>query len=245
MSRVRVLVSGAAGRMGRVIVPGIRSALDLELVAEVDLGDDLAGVIARSRAQVVVDFTTPTAAMPNARAILASGAQGVIGTTGFSPEDMQALEAEARTRSTGLLVAPNFSLGMVLLQHFARSAIAHFPRAEIIESHHEGKLDAPSGTAMATARSLAAAGATASAAPDHLARGVDVGGVRVHSLRLPGVHARMEVLFGGAHETLRLSHDALSRECYLPGVLAGIRAMADGRTGLWRGLESVLFGAPG
>lgn len=246
MGRLRVLFSGAKGKMGQALLPGLRAAPDLEVVAETDRGDDLAASVQRARAEVVVDFTAPSAAVPHARAILAAGAQGVIGTTGFSAADLDHLEQEARRCGRGLLVAPNFALGMVLLQRCAESLAAHYPRIEIVEAHGEAKADAPSGTAQRTAERLAKAGARRRPQAGHEpSLGLDVDGVRVHSLRLPGVVARQEVHFGAPGEALVLRHEALSRECYLPGVLLALRAM-HGRVGLLRGLEALLFppGAP-
>jgi 4-hydroxy-tetrahydrodipicolinate reductase len=240
MASIRVLFSGAQGRMGRALLPGLRAAPGVEVVAETDLGDDLGAAVHSHRAEVVVDFTTPRAAMPNARAILAAGAQGVIGTTGFTAADLDALEREAVAARRGLLVAPNFALGMVLLQRFAVELVRHYPRVEVVEAHHEAKADAPSGTAQRTAERLAAAGGRGAPAPGHeSALGADVGGVRVHSLRLPGVVARQEVVFGAPGEAIVLKHEALSRECYLPGVLLAVRAMP-GRVGLLRGLDPLL-----
>jgi 4-hydroxy-tetrahydrodipicolinate reductase len=238
---IRIVFSGAKGRMGRALCPGLASAAGLELVGEVDLGGDLARAVADTKAHVVVDFTTPDAAVANARAILTAGAQGVIGTTGFSQADLDALDAEARAAGRGLVIAPNFSLGMILLQRFAEEAIAHFPRVEIVETHHEAKADAPSGTARRTAERLARLGAEAGPGPADPSRGLDVGGVRVHALRLAGVQARQEVHFGGVGEGLVLRHDAYSRDCYLPGVLAAVR-WVPGKVGLVRGLEPILFG---
>jgi 4-hydroxy-tetrahydrodipicolinate reductase len=239
VSDIRVVFSGSKGRMGTALLPGLRAAEGIEVVGEVDLGDDLVATARDAKAQVVVDFTTPQAAVPNARAILAAGAQGVIGTTGFSVADLDALEAEAEAAGRGLLVAPNFSLGMILLQRFAEEATRHFPRVEITETHHEGKLDAPSGTARRTAERLAAAGAASGPAGDDVSRGLDVEGVRVHSRRLPGIHANQEVHFGAEHESLTLVHAAHSRDCYLAGVIAAVRAMP-GRTGLVRGLDAII-----
>lgn len=244
MSRLRVLFSGARGRMGTALLPGLRAAPDLEVVGTTGRGDDLAAAARALRAQVVVDFTAPEAALVHARAILAAGCQGVIGTTGFTAADLDALEGEARAAGRGLLVAPNFALGMVLLQRFAEQLVRHFPRVEVVEAHGEAKADAPSGTALRTAERLARAGARPRERDGReAALGLDVGGVHVHSLRLPGVVARQEVHFGSPGEALVLRHDALSRECYLPGVLAAVRAMP-GRVGLLRGLDPILLGAP-
>ncbi len=240
MNDIRVLFSGAKGRMGQALLPGLRAAEGIDVVAETDVDDDLAAAIRDSRADVVVDFTAPAAAMPNARAILAAGAAGVIGTTGFSAADLDALEAQATAAGRGLLIAPNFSLGMILLQRFAEEAVKHFPRVEIVETHHEGKLDAPSGTAVRTAERLAAAGAATGPASSDVARGSDVDGVRVHSRRLPGIQAQQDVVFAADAETLTLSHHALARDCYLAGVIAAVRGMP-GRVGLLRGLEPILF----
>jgi 4-hydroxy-tetrahydrodipicolinate reductase len=240
VSRLRIVFNGAKGRMGQALLPGLRAAADLEVVAETDAGDDVQAAVRRAGAQVVVDFTTAASAVANARRILASGAQGVIGTTGFSPQDLDALEHEARAAGRGLLIAANFALGMVLLQRFAERLVRHYPRVEVIETHHEAKADAPSGTALRTAERLARAGARPgpgeAAAP---ALGSDVGGVHVHSLRLPGVVARQEVVFGAHGESIVLRHEALSRECYLAGVLQAVRAMP-GRVGLLRGLDALL-----
>ena len=240
MSALRIVFAGAQGRMGQALLPGLHAEEGIEVVAAIDRDDDLAATLRTADADVVVDFTTPEAAVPNARAILEGGVQGVIGTTGFSLEDLDALDLEARNAGRGLLIAPNFSLGMILLQRFAEETARFFPRVEIIETHHEGKLDAPSGTAQRTAERLAAAGAQAGPAGEESARGKDVGGVRVHSRRLPGIQAHQQVLFAGDAETLTLEHHALSRDCYLAGVVAGIRAVP-GRVGVLRGLEAVLF----
>ncbi len=140
-------------------------------------------------------------------------------------------------------MAPNFSVGILLMQRFAEEAMRWFPRVEITETHHEGKLDSPSGTALHTARLLAAAGATPGPSSDGEGRGLSVEGVQVHSRRLPGIHARQEVHLAGSSESLTLAHDALSRDCYLAGVVAAIRAMT-GRVGLLRGLETILFAEP-
>jgi 4-hydroxy-tetrahydrodipicolinate reductase len=240
MAEIRVVFSGAKGRMGQALLPGLREASGIAVVGEVDKDDDLAKAVAKGKAQVVVDFTVPKAAVGNARAILKSGAQGVIGTTGFTEADLDALDAEAKAAGRGLVIAPNFALGAVLVERFAEEAVRHYPRVEVIEAHHETKADAPSGTAQRAAERLARAGARPppdAAAPS---RGGDVKGVRVHSLRLPGLVARQEVHFGGPGEALVLRHDAFSRDCYLPGVLAAIR-WVPGRVGLVRGLESILF----
>lgn len=236
---IKVAFAGAHGRMGRSLVPGLAAAGGIALVAEIEKEDDLVRLVRDSSAEVVVDFTEPASALGNAQAILRAGAHGVIGTTGFEKKDLELLDREAHAAGRGLLVAPNFAVGMVLLQRFAVEAAPYFARVEIVETHHTAKLDAPSGTAADTAWRLAAAGAPAGPGTE-ASRGLDVEGVRVHSLRLPGVIARQEVHFGGEGETLVLRHDAAGRDCYLPGVVRAIRAMP-GRVGLLRGLEAVLF----
>jgi 4-hydroxy-tetrahydrodipicolinate reductase len=235
---IRVQFSGARGRMGVALLPGLKAAPGIRVVAETDLGDDLVRAAKESRAEVVVDFTAPAAAVENARKILAAGAHGVIGTTGFTAGDLDRLDREAREAGRALLIAPNFSLGILFLDRFAEELVKRFPRVEVVETHHEGKKDSPSGTALRTAERLAARGAEAPPPGPDSGRGVAVGGVRVHSLRLPGVLARQEIHLGAPGETLVLRHEAHSRECYLPGVLLGIRGVV-GRVGVLRGLESV------
>lgn len=241
MSDIRVVFSGAEGKMGRTLLPGLRETEGIAVVGEVEKGEDLAAAARDARADVVVDFTEPSAAVPNARAILAAGAQGVIGTTGFEPSDLDALDAQAREAGVGLLVAPNFALGMILLQRFAEEAARHFPDAEILEAHHTAKIDAPSGTALDTARRIGAVRANRTPAGGEPSRGLVVEGVPVHSLRLPGLVAQQEVVFGGPGEGLRLAHDVTGRHCFLPGVVAGIRGIR-GRKGVVRGMAPILFG---
>jgi 4-hydroxy-tetrahydrodipicolinate reductase len=240
MTAIRVALAGWKGRMGQVIGPGLEREPWIDLVARIEAGDDLVAACTAARAEVLVDFTTPSAAARNARALLDAGCHGVVGTTGLSTDDLADLDARARAAGRGLLVAPNFALGSILLQRFAGEAARWFPRAEIVEYHHDGKADAPSGTALRTADLLAQAGAGGgpSAGLDG-ARGHDRGGVRVHSVRLPGLLAHQEVLFGAAGEVLTLRHDALSRDCYLPGVLLGVRRIRE-RRGLVHGLEALM-----
>ena len=246
MTKIRTAFAGFKGRMGAVILPGLEREPDVEVVARIEQGDDLVAACRAARAEVVVDFTVPAAASSNARKILEAGCHGVVGTTGFTEDDLVDLDARARAAGRALLVAPNFALGVLLMIRFAAEAARWFPRSEIVEIHHDGKLDAPSGTALRTAEAVGAAGSgatrdAAKAASDARtdARGGLHAGVPVHSVRLPGFLAHQEVMFGGAGEVLTIRHDAFSRECYLPGVLLGVRAVR-GRVGLLRGLESVL-----
>jgi 4-hydroxy-tetrahydrodipicolinate reductase len=241
MPEVRRLVfAGADGRMGRALLPLLEADPTIEIVARVEWQDDLRAAVQRTGAAYVLDFTTPEAVAANARALLEGGAHGIIGTTGLAAAERPALDALARARGRALLVAPNLSITMVLLQQMAERLVPWLPRVEVIESHHEGKRDAPSGTSRRTAERLAAAGAlpgptTGDATP----RGLDVGGVRVHSLRLPGIHARQEVRLASEHEGVTLVHEAFSRACYLGGIRAALAGLP-GRVGLLEGLEAVL-----
>ena len=250
---ISVGVLGAAGRMGREVRSAVESADDLELVAAVDPehgGEEADGVQiaatieALADAEVAVDFTHPSAVIANIRWCLSHGVHAVVGTTGISPEDLDEVRSLAADADANVIVAPNFALGAVLLLRFAAEAARFFDAAEVIELHHDGKVDAPSGTAMATARAINAARAGAWSAPDAIgadpsARGADVEGVRVHAVRLPGLVAHEEVLFAGPGQVLTLRHDALDRSAFMPGVLLAIRSVAD-RPGLTVGLDALL-----
>jgi 4-hydroxy-tetrahydrodipicolinate reductase len=241
----KVGVFGSRGRMGAEVCRAVESAPDLELVAAIDLGDDRATAEA---AQVVVDFTHPDAVMDNITWCIDHGIHAVVGTTGFTDERLDQLRTALVDRDgVGVLVAPNFSIGAVLMMHFAEQAAAFYESAEIIELHHPGKADAPSGTAANTARRIAAARNAADLAPppdatvQELAgaRGAKVDGIRVHGVRLSGLVAHQEVLFGGEGETLTIRHDSLDRVSFMPGVLAAVRAIGT-RPGLTVGIEPLL-----
>ncbi len=245
MSGIRVLVNGAKGRMGQETVRAIQAEADLELVAQIDLDDNLAQSIKESSAQVVVDFTTPKVAYEMVQTILESGAAGVIGTTGFTPEQIAKLEESCKGRKPALLIAPNFSVGALLLMKLSEFAAPHMPAAEIIELHHDKKADSPSGTAVKTAEMIDAARKTAGAEahpvhPQDEARGQVIGDTPIHSVRLQGLLAHQEVIFGGQGQTLTLRHDSLDRTCFMPGVVAGVRAVME-REGLIYGLDRILF----
>jgi 4-hydroxy-tetrahydrodipicolinate reductase len=214
---IRVGVAGAAGRMGATVCEAVEGAEDMTLAARADpaLGVALADVL--GDCDVVVDFTTPATALDNALACVRAGVHAVVGTTGWDPEPLR------KERGANVFVAPNFAIGAVLMMRFAAEASRHLPSAEIVELHHDGKLDAPSGTALRTAALMA-------------------GEVPIHSVRLPGLVAHQEVLLGGLGETLTIRHDSLSRESFMPGVLMAVRAVA-GRPGLTVGLEPLLFDA--
>ncbi len=238
---MRVAVLGAEGRMGSEVVRAVEAADDLELAAAYDVGDrlDLSGV------DVAVDFTHPDAVMANLRACIAAGVHAVVGTTGFTGERLDALREQLGDGPTGILVAPNFGVAAVLMMSFTATAARFFDSVEIVELHHAGKADAPSGTARRTAELVAQAREGMPAMPDATtqaldgARGADVAGVRVHSVRLAGLVAHQEVLLGGAGETLTLRHDSYDRASFMPGVLLGIRQVGS-RPGLTVGLDALL-----
>lgn len=241
----RVMVVGAKGRVGSCVVKGVMDAPDLELAGAVDLGDNLAARIAEEKPDVAVDFTVPDAVSHNVSILLKNGVHAVVGTTGITGEELDSLDALAREHNVACLVAPNFALGAVLMMRFAEEAAKHFAWVEVIERHHEKKLDAPSGTAHVTAERIAKARAekpteTAETESAPGARGGRVEDIPVHSLRLPGSVAHQEVWFGGAGETLVLRHDAINRDVFVPGVLLAVRKIS-GRTGLIAGLEPVLW----
>ena len=251
MSPIKVAVIGAAGRMGQQTCRAVAEADDLELVAEID-ADDSVDDAAASGAHVVVDFTRPDVVMGNLERALALGMHAVIGTSGFDDERLAQVRAMTqRSPRLGVVVAPNFAVGAVLLMRFAREAAAHFISVEIVETHHPDKVDAPSGTAVHTAQLIAAARSAADvgAPPDATssallgARGASVDGIPVHSIRLRGAVAHEEVVFGNAGEILTLRHDSLDRAGFMPGVLLSIREVTN-RPGLTVGLEPLL-GLPG
>jgi 4-hydroxy-tetrahydrodipicolinate reductase len=244
---IRVGVLGARGRMGQKVCRAVDAAEDLDLVAMVDAGDWLFSV-ADAGAQVLVDFTHPDVVMDNVRFAIDQGIHAVVGTTGFTDERLDTVrEWLADTPALGVLVVPNFGIGAVLSMRFAQLAARYFESAEIIELHHPGKADAPSGTAARTAAIIAQARADAGMAdmPDATsqqlegARGARVDDVPVHSLRIEGMVAHQEIIFGTAGETLTIRHDSLDRSSFMPGVLLGVRAISS-RPGLTVGLEPLL-----
>jgi len=224
---IRVVVSGAAGRMGETVCEAVADADDLKLAGRADpaldtpLGDLLA------EADVVVDFTTPDAAPANVRACVEAGTHAVVGTTGFDLDELRASTEAARGDSgANVLVAPNFAIGAVLMMRFAAEAARHMPECEIVELHHERKLDAPSGTASRTAELVREAG----------------GNVHepIHSVRLPGLVAHHEVLLGGEGQTLSIRHDSLDRTSFMPGVLLAARRVGELEQPFTVGLEAIL-----
>lgn len=256
---IKVLVSGAAGRMGREVVRTVLSAEDLELVAAVDpahsgepvgegtglsVSGDLAAAIEDTKPDVMVDFTHPSVVAGNIATALGRGVHCVVGTTGIDAVSLEAL-AGAAPEGTCLFVAPNFALGAVLMMRFATEAAKYLPHVEILELHHDKKADAPSGTALRTASLIAASRASVPPAPGREtevaegARGALVDDVTIHSIRLPGLVAHQEVLFGGQGQTLSIRHDSIDRTSFMPGVLLAVRGVA-GRSGLVVGLEQLM-----
>jgi 4-hydroxy-tetrahydrodipicolinate reductase len=246
-SVIRVGVLGARGRMGSLAGAAIEAADGLELVARV-ASDDTVDRLADGGAEVAVDFTRPDAVMTNLRWCVEHGIHAVVGTSGFDDERLAEVRAWLDPESSvGVLIAPNFSIGAVLMMRFAAQAARFFESVEITELHHSEKADAPSGTATRTAEVVAAARSDAGLAPPpdattstiEGARGADIAGVRVHSVRLRGLVAHQEVLLGGVGETLTIRHDSLDRASFMPGVVAAVRAVVD-RPGLTVGLDDIL-----
>ena len=244
---IRVGVLGARGRMGIEVCKAVDAADDMELVAMIDQGDGLFSA-SDAGAEVVVDFTTPDVVMDNLHWCVEQGINAVVGTTGFSEQRLDRVRSWLSHKpGVGVLVAPNFGIGAVLMMQFAAKAARHFESVEIVELHHPRKLDAPSGTATHTARLIAAARAEAGLGPvpdatkDEVegARGADIDGVRVHAVRSTGLVAHQEVLFGTVGETLTIRHDSLDRSSFMPGVLLAVRAIRN-RPGLTVGLDPLL-----
>lgn len=216
---IRVIVTGANGKMGQASVDAITKAEGLDLVAKIGRGDDLASAIKKTQADVVVDFTVPSVVFENSKITIEQGARPVIGATGLNPSQIQTLQKMCSDRKLGGIIAPNFSLGAILMMHFAEEAARFFEHAEIIEMHHDKKVDAPSGTAIKTAEMMKSLHSQAPISPDSPARGELHNQIPIHSVRLPGLFAHQKVIFGGSGETLTLQHDALDRQCMMPGIV--------------------------
>jgi 4-hydroxy-tetrahydrodipicolinate reductase len=242
---MRVGVLGAKGKVGATIVEGVEAADDLTFTAGVDAGDALS-LFTDTDTQVVVDFTHPSVVMDNLKFLVENGIHAVVGTTGFTDERIaQVRQWLSAKPDAAVLIAPNFAIGAVLSMQFAKQAARFFESVEVIELHHPHKADAPSGTAARTARLIAEARKGLPLSPDATstgidgARGADVDGVRVHSVRLAGLIAHQEVLFGTQGETLTIRHDSLDRTSFVPGVLLAVRHVAE-RPGLTVGIEPLL-----
>ncbi|MFI1466010.1 4-hydroxy-tetrahydrodipicolinate reductase [Streptomyces wuyuanensis] len=247
MSKLRVAVLGAKGRIGSEAVRAVEAADDMELVAALGRGDKLETLV-ETGAQVAVELTTPASVMGNLDFCVRHGIHAVVGTTGWTDERLAHLRTSlAASPETGVLIAPNFSIGAVLTMKFAAQAARWFESVEVVELHHPNKADAPSGTATRTAQLIAEARAEAGRAPQpdatvtalDGARGADVDGVPVHAVRLRGLLAHQEVLLGGEGETLTIRHDSLHHSSFMPGILLGVRRVVD-TPGLTFGLENYL-----
>jgi 4-hydroxy-tetrahydrodipicolinate reductase len=260
---IDVLIHGALGRMGREVVaavckdPQLRPVGAVDLKAEgsrlplpgqedsIPLSSDLGSLLAQTRPQVVVDFSMAEAAMNVARLAVQRKINLVIGTTGLSPDALSEMDWLARAHEVGIIVAPNFALGAVVMVHLAKVAARHFDYAEIMEMHHEQKLDAPSGTALSTARAMAEARGKPFVHPgtekESLkgTRGGELEGISIHSVRLPGLMAHQEIIFGTSGQTLTIRHDTINRECYMPGVILAMKKVVELK-GLTYGLEKIL-----
>lgn len=261
---IRVGVLGATGRMGRLVCQAVADDPDLALVAAVarsHVGEPLGVAIGRpglnvvvsdeldtllqAEVEVAVDFTRPDVVMNHVRWAIDHAVHIVVGTSGVGPEELAEIERrlEEEGRESNVVVVPNFAIGAVLLQRFAALAAQHFPSVEIVELHHEGKLDAPSATALATAERVVRARREVWRGPDAESlqgvRGGEVDGIRIHSVRLPGLVAHQEVIFGGPGQTLTLRHDSVDRSSFLPGILLAIKSVVS-RPGLTVGLEPLL-----
>jgi 4-hydroxy-tetrahydrodipicolinate reductase len=260
---IRVAVLGASGRMGQMVCRAVADDPDLALVAAIDpagdgqpigrvighpeidvkVSDELDTVL-QAEAEVIVDFTQPDAVMDDVRWAIDHAINIVVGTTGLQPGDLEEINErlEEEGSESNVIVAPNFAIGAVLMQRFAAEAAKHFPAVEIIELHHDGKEDAPSGTALDTAMRMAKErdgykGPDSESLPG--TRGGDIEGIRIHSIRLPGLVAHQEVLFGGPGQTLSIRHDSMDRASFMPGVLLAIKEIHR-RPGLTVGIESLL-----
>jgi 4-hydroxy-tetrahydrodipicolinate reductase len=238
-------VLGSKGKVGATMVQAVTAAEDLSLSAEVDAGDPLS-LLTDSNTEIVIDFTHPDVVMDNLKFLIDNGIHAVVGTTGFTDERLSQVESwVAGSPGTAVLIAPNFAIGAVLSMRFAREAARYFESVEIIELHHPNKADAPSGTAIRTAKLIADARKGLSPNPDATstalpgARGADVDGIPVHSVRLAGLVAHQEVLFGTQGETLTIRHDSIDRTSFVPGVLLAVRRVRE-RPGLTVGLEPFL-----
>jgi 4-hydroxy-tetrahydrodipicolinate reductase len=260
---IRVAVLGATGRMGHEVAAAVSRAEDLELVVAWDRSSpgrviataedrpeqnivltDRLDALADAGAEVAVDFTHPAAVLEHARWCLGNGIHIVIGTSGITSDGLAEIRERAEAGDANAFIAPNFAMGAVLMMRFAEQAARHFDAAEVIELHHDGKVDAPSSTAIATAQRIAAGRAEARNAPGgddaHPgARGADIEGIRVHGVRLPGLLAHQEVIFGSPGETLTIRHDSTDRTSFIPGVLMAVRSVAT-RPGLTVGLDALL-----
>lgn len=261
MKAIRVIVHGAAGRMGQEIANGLSREPGIQVVGGVDvkaasehlalpdnlgqvpLSSDLSHIINTCHPDVMVDFSTAKATLPAVRIAAKEHVNAVIGTTGLSNENVEEIRKLATANKLGIMVAPNFALGAVLMMHLAKIAAKYLDYAEITELHHHLKIDAPSGTAITTAREMVKARGKPFLRPDQgerqKSRGGEIDGITMHSVRLPGLMAHQEVLFGALGQTLSIRHDTIGRECYLPGIILAVKEIGN-HQGLVYGLDSLL-----
>jgi 4-hydroxy-tetrahydrodipicolinate reductase len=267
MARIKILINGAAGKMGREVVKAVSGEPGMQLVGAVDIVEigvdagalvgikpagveisrDLDKTIKATKPDVVVDFTHPNVAMDNTRTALGNKVHAVVGTTGLGGENLKEIKKLCASNKVNCIVAPNFAVGAVLMMKFAREASKTLPNVEIIELHHDQKADSPSGTAIKTAEMILEersrhdkkVKATKDFEKVDGVRGGDMDGIHIHSVRLPGLVAHQEVIFGGVGQTLTIRHDSISRESFMPGVLLSISKVRE-LPGLTYGLESIL-----
>ena len=262
MKPIRVVVLGASGRMGQEVINALCGDPDVEAVGAVELevtedyltlpdasgkvplSSDLEYIFTECKPEVLVDFTIAQATMPAVRIAAKHGVNLVIGTTGLTPDDISEIDNITKTQQVGTVVAPNFALGAVLMMHLAQIAGRHFDYAEIIESHHHQKVDAPSGTALSTAKAMAQARGKPFSCPSGLktdlsSRGKQVEGIALHSVRLPGLMAHQEVILGTTGQTLTIRHDTINRQCFMPGVILAIKEVTK-HQGLVYGLDTLM-----
>ena len=241
---IKVIVNGAKGRMGSEAIKAINNDADLQLVAQCDFGDDLSLLIKESSAQVVVDLTAASAGFNNTQTILNAGACPVIGTSGFQVEQVKELQALATQKQLGGLIAPNFSIGAVLMMKFAAQAAKYLPDVEIIEAHSPQKEESPSGTGIRTAELIAVARTKVAVKCSDKeliegARGAQLHDVKLHSIRLPGIVAQQTVFFGGLSETLKIEHNSQHRESFMPGICLACKQVTKHKE-LFYGLEHLM-----
>jgi 4-hydroxy-tetrahydrodipicolinate reductase len=238
--KIKILVNGAYGRMGQETVKAIEKDSELELVAKNGSHDDLESVIHNVKPEIVVDFTTPNTAFNNAKIIIESNVHPVIGTTGLTSQEIQELQSMSKEKQLGGIIAPNFSIGAILMMKMSETAAKFFNHVEIIEMHHENKKDAPSGTAIKTAEMIAAVKQMETFNQHLPARGLTQQNIQIHSLRLPGFVANQQVIFGNLGETLTIKHDTIDRQCFMTGVILACKKTL-GLKELVYGLDKILF----
>lgn len=241
---IRILINGASGKMGQFTVKTIQSDAQFNLVGQLNHTHDLSAEIKKTQPQVVVDFTNANVALKNVETIIDAGVHPVIGTSGLTKDHVKKLEERCEKLKLGGIIAPNFSLGAVLMMKQAQEIAKYFPHIEIIEMHHDRKLDSPSGTAMRTAELLATYANSHSTQSTNEtvkgARGAQYQNIPIHAIRLPGLVAHQQIIFGGQGETLTIRHDSIDRECFMPGVVLACKKVME-LNRLVYGLEHVLF----